>query len=226
MRNKDSKAYRKEKKDTLADLLTGYDGPVKITTDRGGGFLYCGLIRDMKADDIDAELIGDAVETIETADKQLAQLQRNAGKPSVYFERIVRDAKLENKKQLPRFQIGDFISWMEKQAEQMGYYYKTAGELREYIRKLKPFLKREVVEMYESIDPDEPNTMIVIVEGNETGPAWTTSEYQSDQFTAARNEKILKGIKYRTEVLGYVDSGSSSTGRTVHGGRRRRRVDP
>lgn len=221
-----SGASSAERKSTLADLLEGYDGPVKIGAKDGSGFIYCGLLKDLNAEDVNDELIGAAADGIKYQDERLDIIRRNGANLSAFFDKMISDAKRENKKELPPFHIGDYITYLEKRVERMAYHYAQAEELRDYIRKLKPFMKREVLDMYESIDPDDPDTMIVIVEGNETGPAWTTSEYQSDQFAAARNEKILKGIKYRTEVLGYVDSGSSSSGRTVHGGRRRRRVDP
>lgn len=222
-----SGASSAERKSTLDDLLEGYDGPVKIGAKDGSGFIYCGLLKDLNAEDVNNELIGAAADGIKYQDERLDIIRRNGANLSAYFDKMISDAKRENKKELPPFHIGDYITYLEKRVERMAYHYAQAEELRDYIRKLKPFLKREVVEMYESIDPDDPDTMIVIVEGVERGESWTTGEYKSDAFAARRNEKIVKGIKYRKEVLGDGDgSGSSSSGRTVHGGGRRRRVDP
>lgn len=195
LKNISGSSSAEPKKSTLAELLEGYDGPVKIGANDGSGFIYCGLLKDLDPEDVNNELIG--------------------------------AAKRENKKELPPFHIGDYITYLEKRVEKMAYHYAQAEELRDYIRKLKPFMKREVLDMYESIDPDDPDTMIVIVEGVERAEAWTTGEYKSDAFAARRNEKIVKGIKYRKEVLGDGDgSGSAGSSRAVRDGGRRRRVDP
>lgn len=222
-----SGASSAERKSTLAELLEGYDGPVKIGAKDGSGFIYCGLLKDLNADDVNDELIGAAADGIKYQDERLDIIRRNGANLSAFFDKMISDAKRENKKELPPFHIGDYITYLEKRVERMAYHYAQAEELRDYIRKLKPFLKREVLDMYESIDPDDPDTMIVIVEGVERAEAWTTGEYKSDAFTARRNEKIVKGIKYRKEVLGDGDgSGSAGGSRAVRDGGRRRRVDP
>lgn len=215
------------KKSTLEELMEGYDGPVKIGAKGGSGFIYCGLLKDLNAEEVNDELIGAAADGIKYQDERLDIIRRNGANLSAFFDKMISDAKRENRKELPPFHIGDYITYLEKRVERMAYHYAQAEELRDYIRKLKPFMKREVLDMYESIDVDDPDTMIVIVEGVERAEAWTTGEYKSDAFTARRNEKIVKGIKYRKEVLGDGDgSGSAGGSRAVRDGRRRRRVDP
>jgi hypothetical protein len=222
-----SGASSAERKSTLAELLEGYDGPVKIGAKNGSGFIFCGPLKDLDPEDVNNELIGAAADGIKYQDEQLDIIRRNGANLSAFFDKMISDAKLENKKELPPFHIGDYITYLEKRVEKMAYHYAQAEELRDYIRKLKPFMKREVLDMYESIDPDDPNTMIVIVEGVERAEAWTTGEYKSDAFAARRNKKILQGIRYRKEVLGDGDgSGSAGSDRTVRDGGRRRRVDP
>lgn len=227
LKNISGNSSEEPKKSTLAELLEGYDGPAKIGANDGSGFIFCGPLKDLDPEDVNNELIGAAADGIKYQDERLDIIRRNGANLSAFFDKMISDAKRENKKELPPFHIGDYIAYLEKRVEKMAYHYAQAEELRDYIRKLKPFMKREVLDMYESIDPEDPDTMIVIVEGVERAEAWTTGEYKSDAFTARRNEKIVKGIKYRKEVLGNGDgSGSAGGNRAVRDGGRRRRVDP
>lgn len=210
---------------TLAELLKGYDGPVKLRAKDGSGFIYCGKIADIPAEDVNNELIGIAAESIAYQDERLNIIRRNGATLSAFFDKMVSDARNEGKATLPKFRIGDYLTYLEQRAEQLAFHYARGVELREYCKKLRPFMNRKVVDMYESIDPDEKDVMIVIVEGTENMPAWTTAEYKSEKFEAKRNEHILLGIKYRQEVLGEnVDNGSSAAGGAVHGRGGRRRV--
>lgn len=208
---------------TLADLLKGYDGPVKIGAKDGSGFMYCGTMADLNPEDVNNELIGIAAESIQYQDERLSIVRRNGASLPAFFDKMIADARNANKATLPEFRIGDYLNYLEDRAKQLAFHYARGVELREYVKGLRPFMNRKVVDMYESIDKDEPDTMIVIVEGTENSAAWMTNEYKSEKYEAKRNEHILLGIKYRKEALG-DDSGSPGGGRIVRHGRGRWRV--
>lgn len=199
---KNTCAESTERPDTLAAVLKGCEGPVKIGTKDGAGFIYCGLPADLVPQDVDDEMIGEAAGNIQYQDSRLDIIRRNGANLSSYLDKLVKDAQREKKAELPEFSIGDYLKYLDDRIRRMRFHYAQGQALREYVRTYKPIMDRQVADMYESIDADEPDTMIIIVYGSEHGPAWTRSEYESDKFRAARSDKILAGIKYRKEVLG------------------------
>lgn len=214
---KNTCAESTERPDTLAAVLEGYEGPVKIGTKDGAGFIYCGLPKDLVAQDVDDEMIGEAAGNIQYQDSRLNIIRKNGANLSSYLDKLVKDAQREKKAELPEFSIGDYLKYLDDRMRRMRFHYAQGQALREYARTYKPIMDRQVADMYESIDADEPDTMIIIVYGGEHGPAWTRSEYESDKFRAARNDKILAGIKYRKEVLGDADStGDADPGFSDH----------
>lgn len=203
--------------DTLATVLKGCEGPVKIGAKEGAGFIYCGLPKDLVAQDVDDEMIGEAAGNIQYQDSRLDIIRKNGANLSSYLDKLVKDAQREKKAELPEFSIGDYLKYLEDRIRRMRFHYAKGQALREYVRTYKPIMDRQVADMYESVDADEPDTMIIIVYGGEHCPAWTRSEYESDRFRAARNDKILAGIKYRKEVFGNADStGGADPGYSDH----------
>ena len=80
--------------------------------------------------------------------------------------------------------VRDVASKLSRSAESAvdGYLQKVADrdlkKLRDYAKRFSPWvglLDRKVLTMYESVT--EEDTLIIIVEGNEVGKFWTTSEY-------------------------------------------------
>lgn len=56
---------------------------------------------------------------------------------------------------------------------------KRYGELCKQAAKFTPFLTREVTNVYDSTSKYEPNTKIIIINGEEKGRFWNVAEYQA-----------------------------------------------
>lgn len=59
---------------------------------------------------------------------------------------------------------------------------KRIAELKKEISTYTPLLTRVVVEMVDSISPDEPNTKIIYIKGKEIGKYWTVKEHTKDHL--------------------------------------------
>lgn len=71
----------------------------------------------------------------------------------------------------------DAEAHFQKLKRQYGYQIEN---LRERLKTWKDFAEREVLEIYPSIS--EPGTIIIIIEGEEVGRAWTTEEFKGGKI--------------------------------------------
>jgi len=148
---------------TVADLLT-LSGYVKLGTQKGSSFIFCGAIKDLDPEELGKELSDKLDDLLGSAKRTLARVQALKLDWMTYTE-------FQKTNPTP----AGFNKWVESKRKELArceaYYYKLLAREGGYpcIR------KRRILDMYPSFV--EEDTWIVIIEGEECGTAWTTEEY-------------------------------------------------
>lgn len=153
---------------TLEEYIKMTDQNVKIGTN-GGGFIYCGNIKDIDLNQLDKDSILKKVAYISDCQIMLGRIGAKLKSPKLYYERYCAATigkPLNREKWLTQLKH-------EKEVKNRGIEtscYKLAN--------YKRMKEREVVETYPSI---AENACIVIIEGDEIGDYWSPDEYERSE---------------------------------------------
>lgn len=161
---------------TLEQILK-LDKNVKVGT-TGGGFIYCGYMKDIDFDLIDRENVLKIANYISNCKTKIEMINRKLELPEIEYRKY-KSALVGEK---PMF-YADWLAMLHKEKN------KKLNNLNNAARKLANYKnvgKRDILEIYPSIA--EPSTDIIIIEGVEVGTAWTTEEYER-----SKNETIESG---------------------------------
>ena len=172
---------------TLHELLEKEKGqPAKIGF--RSGFVFCGIL---EAPEVMERLFEDQyrkdqryfLQQINRIEKYLVNFTE------IWNEMLKKDleAELERLKKEPDTPAGTeakILNTLRRFVERREQAHKRAEDLlHDYVEEIhKPhYLKREVVDKYYSIDPEEePGTMIYIIDGMKSGRYYTSREYNND----------------------------------------------
>lgn len=98
--------------------------------------------------------------------------------------------------------IEDAIQKLEKELDlrQEKDFAKTLNNIERYSAELAklPYLERDVLDVYDSVSPDEPGTKIIIVDGIKGGAYWTCGEMAKDKVMQRMIERV--GDEYAAYV--------------------------
>lgn len=179
---------------TLKEVIEQTDGNynVKVGTKDGAGFVYCGSIMELR-------------EGMGALENRIAAKYRTR----------VKNAKAHlNQTFVDTPTLGKYCKKQYKETGEFGTlegYYASLPEYFEKLEKAKasleraetalekhiPFGDREIAEVYKSID--EPNTAIILVQGSETGDAWTTDEYKEKERREQEAQRLERRAGIRKE---------------------------
>lgn len=159
--------------------IIGKKGRVKLGSQDGSAFVYCGKIEDMSINEVDACQM-----------KQLAHMARKRYMNYLHSTRLIEDSVNEYEKYVKRNvesaqPYGDWLSNLIKVRK--GEQQATMGCLKK-ILDYKSIAERTIVDAYPSIS--EKGTVIIIVTGDEQGRAWTTEEYNNLEERRKKRESI------------------------------------
>lgn len=105
-------------------------------------------------------------------------------------------------KSLPEIEIQKAIYALEKELDirQEKDHEKTVNNIARYTAELEkpPYLERDVLDVYDSVSPDEPGTKIIIVDGIKGGSYWTCGEMAKDKAMQRMIERV--GDEYAKDV--------------------------
>lgn len=165
---------------TLDMALGVIDGNIKIGTEKGSGFVFCG-----------------------TKDRFMAEIEdinyANIDKKQKTYEKAIRSLKEAIAK--PHTDVSDYLKQLEKNATDIskinptweGYQTFVTRKLESIAKKSAqidvykdrannyiPLEERVIKDAYLSTTQFEPvGTVILLIEGNEAGRAWTTEEFRN-----------------------------------------------
>lgn len=161
---------------------------VKVGTDGGDGFLYCGVLTDAVCADIDVARVLLLAHRIEenthSADwlKTRLSLKAYVSECARRAENAVRSAKdlSEDEKKELRAEFKPtaegYELYLRNTKDKIERKENTAKNLATKLLRYTPVADREVKRRYDSID--EADTEIIIIAGYENGDFWTTNEYE------------------------------------------------
>lgn len=153
---------------------------VKIGMVKASGFVHCYYLNDMTIERLKKESINylaslktrlkrkqELLEELPTRKERALKVAINKCYGNEEHPKTPTIAEVE----LARQKVE--ISY-DKQEKQL---YRLIGSLKSNIGIFTPWLSRKVVNCYRSDYQIEPNTMIIIVKGNESGKYWNIDEY-------------------------------------------------
>lgn len=175
---------------TLMEAIQLTNGQVKIGTANGSGFIYCGNAVEFRMKtmlDIEAEYARRTHHQAENAQSKFNRLFADpAADVRAYLNDLAQSCEVKTDIE-PNLE--DYLRWLSKRFEQMHRIAERVVVTAEREEKRKPIYERPVVRAYPSIDGNEEmGTLIMLIDGYETGNAWTTEEYEA-----------LKGEKHESE---------------------------
>ena len=155
---------------TLAEMIGKYDLNVKIGCKNGNAFVYCGNLNDLDLREKDYDLMNVLIASATSCNKELGAIKNKLKNPNTEYPRYVDKMKI---KELPYKPYGE---WTEELRKSKIKLEETKKGVLTRMLNYKRLGSREVIETYRS--QTEPNTGIIIIEGDDIGKAWTTEEYE------------------------------------------------
>lgn len=157
---------------TVGELLET-DLKIKLVTNKGSSFIFCGYAKDMDLDKMDREILESYNRLLDNARRKVKTL---SSKPLTFDVFLKEMEKKGTSKNTPLTKTGH-KAWKEKIKRSIDTANNTIKANEEKLKFFTPLCGRQIVDTYPSID--ERNTHIVIFEGCENGKYWTTKECQT-----------------------------------------------
>ena len=162
----------------LHTLLKSKVDAVKIGCKGGSGLWYCAKLTTKSFTEIEHE--NKKINARE--EKEMKKCQNKFDNLDQLYEDAI-NRWLTNPRNVKKSETKktQFINSQMKAKE------RARKSLPNRIEKIKkdlesPFLDRQVVEVVDSISPDEPNTKIIYIKGYESGNYWTIKEFTKDHL--------------------------------------------
>ena len=178
---------------------------IKVGACDGSGFFYCDNLTKNTPKII--EFIGNRY--LESAKKNLEETKNyfenfdtiweerfakmNLVKDKNWREKVIEDVPIKQRAEKRKYlekKLKDLPKAIKQKKEQMELEKKQLPHeikrLEKYIATFVPMLERKVVDKYDAISPDEKDTIIVRISGDERGKYWLITEYQD------RNKKVKR----------------------------------
>lgn len=150
---------------------TEEDLTVKVGTEGGSGFFYCGRVADLKEnfEEIGENLLQIDKDRVTETENLMKRIKAKNIAPNEWVTAMYRR----------KGEFGTFDGYMEMLKQWFTDLEKVRIRLldaKEQLKEAKPLSERTIVDAYKSID--EKATLIIIIEGRENGQFWTTEEYE------------------------------------------------
>ena len=167
---------------TLEEAIKMMDNEqyVKLGSSGGGAFIFCGKCSDLDFEGLDMAITERSVKLIAKYVREVSINKRKLNAPKPAYREYAKTVE----KPLPYEEwLPAHISRCEKAIKG---YQSAKDRMINTLIDYKRLRCRAVSDIYESIL--EPNTQIVIVDGTESGVAWTFAEYTELMEKGAINE--------------------------------------
>lgn len=167
--------------------LIGRNIKCKLGASDGSGFVFCGNMKTLDIDDVDEYIRNSYLRSLEIAKETIQQLSKKNTSYKAYSEEIeqkkARALKLADgdPKRIAKIEEDfnpstlEHHKWKAEILKKLEYSKGVRKRVNKRLNEYTSIATRKVVETYKSID--EPNTIIILYDGNERGRAWTTKEY-------------------------------------------------
>ncbi len=158
---------------SFEDILTtlDYDRGIKVGTEGGSGFFYCGIAGDM-LDGIDAynaRVYGYVTQSVTNAGKSLESTL-------AHCPTLQDFARKELQEKHPDLSIEHWNKAVAAWLKRVTSSKNRKDFLEEYFKNYENIKKRKVTDMRGALDVVDPDTTIIIIEGIERGKYWMISE--------------------------------------------------
>lgn len=178
---------------TLAEAMKSIEGPVKIGTENGNAFAWCGTARQYELEErsFNKRLKKKKTTTYENAK---ANMRKAISDPctsvSAYLKSALKAAEDDYEKMEISYE--GYIEFVKAKIEKIALRPARIAKAREAAEKFIPASERLVKMAYRATTQFDPEgTLILSIEGDENGDAWTVDEYR----------KMLKEEKHKEEAF-------------------------
>lgn len=160
------------------DVIKGY---VKVGTEYGSGFVFAGTVEEYKesVNEVDATLRNRREKKYRNAEGAVKRSMVNAHTAVEDYICELHKASRGNLEEIhPTFD--GYMAFVKRRLGTLSARSDAVAKARVQLENFKPSGKRIVKRAYAattSFDPD--NTIILVVEGGESGEAWTVAEYKT-----------------------------------------------
>lgn len=172
----------------LKNCLKDYKGKnIKIHSQKGICFWYCdkvGKTTEQEINEINDKYISQLKKTLVNKKYRLSHLDTIYDTKIANYQKRAKTSKAIKSK-LPKL-IEKANTQREKERNRLPTFIMSISS---QISSWNHLLERKVVDIYEGISPDELNTYIIVVRGQEKGNYWTIKEYQD------RDKKIKRKLR-------------------------------
>ena len=154
---------------TLKEMVGKYDINVKIGCKNGNAFVYCGNLNSLDIRQKDLDLINNLTMMINNYEADLRSIKNKLKNPKIEYPKYVQRMKDRGDN------FYEYEDWLIHLHERKIKFEEGKKLTLTRILNYKTIEDREVLETYKS--QTEPNTGIIIIEGDDIGKSWTTDEY-------------------------------------------------
>ena len=158
---------------TLKETIEGRNINIKLGMIDGSGFVYCGNIADLNTEEIDRYLVEEKCANITNCVKEIASINRRLAKPDRNYIKYVDAQKERGNEYLAKEE------WIQSLKDRLSMLSTRRLVEVDKLINYKPIGNRDVAESYRSITE---NAMIILIDGDELGRAWTTEEYKKGVY--------------------------------------------
>jgi len=156
----------------LKELMPQIDKGVRIGTDRGqSGFVYCGHSKNCDLVTLDRTVFAKKCTYIISRKDDIRALQEKLKHPHKRYSEYYKRSKGKFKEGKPM----QFEEWKAFISSELVRAEANMNSAIDSLMQYQSFRDREVVDVYASIS--QPDTDIIIVDGDEAGDYWDEEEY-------------------------------------------------
>ena len=167
----------------LRNCLKDYKGQlVKIGSKGGISFWFC--------DKVNTNINKHIQDISDNYHNQLKRASKNKKYRLAHLEEIYEGKinKFNNKIKNPKKRQEYLEKATKRKNKELELLPKQIMSIGGQLKSWTDLLERKVVDVYKGISPDETDTMVIMIRGQEKGKYWTIKEYQD------RDKKIVRGV--------------------------------
>lgn len=160
---------------TIEDLAGNLNLNVKLGANSGSGFIFCGDISTIDTAELNYLVITGYRNTIRDNEAIVRRLKA-MDKSREGFARAMR---IKQKKTGRKYKLDDeaYNAWLTQINNDIKRANSARQRAKQKLAKFTPIDSREIVDVFKSIL--EPETVIMLYDGVETGRYWTTDEFKA-----------------------------------------------
>lgn len=189
---------------TLGEAMRSLEGHIKIGTVGGAGVVFGGTVAQLaeELDDLNTALNSKAVQAYESAKKSVERMLTHSGTTVTdYFTSVFEAVEGNHEAFLPTME--GYLQFVERKIEVARIKATKVTETRLQVEEFRPTETRVIKSAYKATTNFDPQgTTMLIIEGNETGIAWTMDECRRIAEEKKHPNCIPFGSKEYEEVFG------------------------